>query len=454
MARRSNIRRRGKSWVVYFRIRDPERRSVQVQRSFRSLDEAKLYLAQSNVKRERGEFRRPAKITFRDFAAEWLRVYAAVHLKQRTLEAYEGSLRCHMLPHFGERQLTELTRKDIEAFFADWLTGGPSFQQRLRVAREQEQARWRAEFRRVREEEARRARAEGRQPRAIDPSRRQVRLGRSPGTVSNAFTVLHKMLGDAVSWDYLHANPATGVKRPRVPRIEMHFLEAAEVAKLLEKARPEWRTLFLCAVATGMRLGELLAVRWGDVDWNSGRIWVRRNVTRSGRFQEPKTRGSVRAIAMPPTLVHALREHQLASPFSGEDELIFTTTGRPLDGGNLVRREFKPALRRGGLRQIRFHDLRHTFASLLIAQGEHPKYISEQLGHASVAITLDRYAHLLPQSYGHAGDRLEETLFGQRSASSGASDGAAAFRADDESAAPVPLVSAVSRQEAALTGVS
>jgi hypothetical protein len=110
-------------------------------------------------------------------------------------------------------------------------------------------------------------------------------------------------------------------------------------------------------------------------------------------------------------------------------------------------------LRRAGLAQIRFHDLRHSFASLLIAQGEHPKYISEQLGHASVQITLDRYGHLMPQSYGHAGDRLEAALFGASLpalASTGLSDGAAGFRSEDEPAETIPLVAAVSRQETAL----
>jgi integrase len=172
-----------------------------------------------------------------------------------------------------------------------------------------------------------------------------------------------------------------------------------------------------------MRRGELLALRWGDVDWNSRRIWVRRNVNRHGDFQEPKTRGSVRAIAMPATLATALREHQLASPFSSEDDLIFPNEkGTPLDGHNFVRRVFDPALRRAGLPKIRFHDLRHSFASLLIAQGEHPKLISEQLGHASVQITLDRYGHLMPASYDSAGERLDAALFGaglQASASSG-----------------------------------
>src|SRR6266508_1934631 len=176
-----------------------------------------------------------------------------------------------------------------------------------------------------------------------------------------------------------------------------------------------------------MRRGELLALCWGDVDWNSRRVWVRRNVTHRGVFQEPKTRGSVRAIAMPATLATALREHQMASRFKDSEDLIFSTEkGTTIDGHNFVHRVFDPALRQAGLPKIRFHDLRHSFASLLIAQGEHPKLISEQLGHASVQITLDRYGHLLPASYDSAGERLDAALFGadlQASASSAVSSG-------------------------------
>jgi integrase len=179
--------------------------------------------------------------------------------------------------------------------------------------------------------------------------------------------------------------------------------------------RREWRTFFLCAATTGVRLGELLALRWSDLDLSTRRLWVRRSITRKGTVQEPKTRGSVRAIAITQTLVAALREHRMASPFRSNDALIFCTSkGTPLDGVNLVRREFKPALRRGCLPEIRFHDLRHSFASLLIAQGEHPKLISEQLGHASVKITMDRYGHLMDQSYGDASSRLDAALFGSQ----------------------------------------
>jgi integrase len=202
-----------------------------------------------------------------------------------------------------------------------------------------------------------------------------------------------------------------------------------------------------------MRRGELLALRWGDVDWFSRRIWVRRNVTAHGQFQEPKTRGSVRAIAMPATLATVLREHQLASPFSNEEDLIFASEkGTPLDGHNFVRRVFAPALRRARLPKIRFHDLRHTFASLLIAQGEHPKLISEQLGHASVQITLDRYGHLLPASYDSAGERLDAALFGaglQASASTGLETGVRPVPSARRPRALPPSSCRFQRQEAA-----
>jgi integrase len=157
-----------------------------------------------------------------------------------------------------------------------------------------------------------------------------------------------------------------------------------------------------------------------------------------------------RGQPMPATLAAALREHQLASPFSGEDDLIFASeNGTPLDGHNFVRRIFDPALRRAGLPKIRFHDLRHTFASLLIAQGEHPKLICEQLGHASVQITLDRYGHLLPASYDSAEERLDAALSGagvQASASRGPETGVLAVPAqsigEPESAVVMPLPAA------------
>lgn len=387
MARRRNIRRRGKSWVVHFRFG-----GRQIWRSFKTREEAELYLAQSQVDRAKGDFRMPAKIRFSDYAQEWLETYARVNVRPKTFEGYESSLRVHLTPEFGEQYLTEITRKAIDSFVADWVSAGPRFKERLRLARELERQR---------------ARRERRDPRA-------VRLGHNPKTIGNALVPLREMLGHAVEWGFLSANPAERVRRPRVERNhdEMQALDAAQVRRLLASASADARTPLLCAVTTGMRRGELLGLKWGDVDWSGRRIWVRRSVGPDGRFQQPKTRGSVRAIALTPTLISTLRLHRMASSFKGEDDLIFPSeSGTPLDGRNMVRRYFEPALRKAGLPRIRFHDLRHTFASLLIAQGEHPKLIAEQLGHASIQITLDRYGHLMDQSVGNASDRLEVTLF-------------------------------------------
>jgi integrase len=394
LARRTNIRRRGKSWVVYFRVG-----GRQVWRSFRTREEAELYLANAQVKRATGEFRAPVKIRFAEFAHEWLKTYARVNVSPKTFDGYESSLRIHLIPEFGDLYLTEITRKAVDSFVADWATGGPRFEERLRLAREHEHDR---------------ARKERRHPRA-------VRLGHSPKTIANALVPFREMLGHAVEWGYLSANPAERVRRPRAERNpdDMQILDADQVLRLLASASEEARTLLLCAVTTGMRRGELLGLRWGDVDWGGRRVWVRRSVGPDGRFQQPKTRGSVRAIALTPTLVSALRLHRMASSFKGEDDLIFPSEGgTPLDGRNMVRQYFEPALRKAGLPRMRFHDLRHTYASLLIAQGEHPKLISEQLGHASIQITLDRYGHLMDQSYGDASERLEAVLFGNQRRSS------------------------------------
>jgi integrase len=408
VARQRNIRKRGKKWCVYFRIH-----GKQVWKTFDTKDEAELYLAQSRVKIKRGGFRQSVNVRFANFAVEWLRDYAKGNVRERTYDTYESALRNHLIPHFGCLYLTEISRKSIDRFVADWLAGGPHYQERLCAARE-------SEARRVREEraaEAERAIAERRPARHIKG--RPVRMGRSPGTISNALTPLREMLGHAVEWEYIAANPAAGVRRPRPQHREMQILDAEQIRTLLDGVDKdgdyflprEWRTFILCAATTGMRLGELLALRWGDVDWQNRRLWVRRSITRRGTIQEPKTRGSIRAIAITPTLVSALRRHRLATGPRTDDALIFCTSrGRPFSDVNVVRRVFKPALRRAKLPEVRFHDLRHSFASLLIAQAARP---------ASAASCLRRAAivSVAPDVRGEVGTPAASLAGGQQSRS-------------------------------------
>jgi integrase len=382
--KRRNILRRGNSWVVHKRIA-----GRQTWASFETLAEAELHLASLIEQDRRGTYRRPVKIQFCDFADEWLTTYAKPNVRQRTYSTYEAALRNHLVPAFGSFLLTEITRRSIDTFVADWLAGGPQYQARLREARARER---------------REAIAAGRTPRPI-------RLGRSPGTISNALTPMREMLGHAVEWEYLSANPAARVKRPRVPRQEMKMLSAAEVRALLAALPTEWQTFYLVLVMTGVRTGEARAVRWSDIDWEARRLWVRRTINRKGEVEETKTPGSVRAVAIPPTLLRALKRHRMASSFKAADDLVFcSASGAPVDDCNLRRRVFVPALERAGLPSIRQHDLRHTFVSLLINEGVHLKLISEQVGHTSIRTTADRYAHVLAQSYADAADLLDAAI--------------------------------------------
>jgi integrase len=224
------------------------------------------------------------------------------------------------------------------------------------------------------------------------------------------------MLGHAVEWGLIPANPAIGLRRPRAAqRAEeaMRVIDAGQVRQLLDAASEgQERTLLMTAVTTGARRGELLGLTWGDVDRERGRLWIRRSIGRGGTVQHPKSRRSIRAIAMPASLSAALRDHRMSSRFKASTDYVFSSReGTALDGRN-VSRMFTATLKRAGLPTIRFHDLRHTFASLLIHQGAHTKFVSEQLGHASSQITLDRYGHLLDQSYSDESEKLEAALFG------------------------------------------
>jgi integrase len=288
MARRTNIRQRGKSWVVHYRAN-----GKQHWQSFPTKELAELELARVMQKRARGEsLKPPAKIRFVDLSAEWLREYATTEVRSSTFAGYESVLRTHLLPEFGERYLGEITRRQIDAFKADWLAGGERFQERVRLYREHERTR---------------AKNEGRKPRPI-------RFGRSPKTVANAVVLLKEVLGQAVDWGYCTVNPATGVKRPKVERREMQILNREQVQRFLAAADPDWHCFFLTAVTTGARLGELLGLKWKDLDWDARRLTVERGIDRRGREQEPKTKTSIRKIAITPTLVSALRRHRLAVP--------------------------------------------------------------------------------------------------------------------------------------------
>jgi integrase len=235
------------------------------------------------------------------------------------------------------------------------------------------------------------------------------------------------MLGHAVEWELLRLNPAAKVKSPRVPKAEMDVLTPAETHALIEATSRKWRPLLYTAISTGLRVGELLAMKWGNLDWQSRRYFVRETLARArgdyqGGFTPPKTEGSARSVDLTPNCMALLKEHQQlqaveklsVGPDYEDSDLIFATAvGRPLDHKNIVHRQFHAALEKAGLRRIRFHDLRHTCASLLINKGVSPKYIQQQLRHDSIQTTFDRYGHLFPETSDEAARILDDAISGR-----------------------------------------
>ena len=253
--------------------------------------------------------------------------------------------------------------------------------------------------------------------------RERLDSGLSGSTVQKMHHVLHKALEQAKKWKLIAYNPADDVKAPTPTPKEMHPLSASEARKLLEAAcEDRLEALYLLAIHTGMRRGELLGLKWADVDLDGGIVRVLRTLTRKGTgyvLGEPKTKQSRRTVRLTPRAVEALISHRArqaeeklrAGPLYGDRGLVFAGQGGSfINPSNLRQRSFMPLLKRASLPQITFHDLRHTCASLLFQRNVHPKFVQELLGHASVAITLDTYSHMLPGMGGEAADAIGEAL--------------------------------------------
>jgi integrase len=316
----------------------------------------------------RGDFNLapPADVqTLRVYAESWLKT-ASGSLKASTVTFYRAHLTAHILPLLGDRPVTSVIRQDCREL--------------------------------------------------VTTCRGK---GLSRGSVRGIVRTLSTILSQAVEDDLLEANPALRMGRylraGDEPKKTIDPLTRAEAATLLAVSRERyarWFPLLLCALRSGLRQGELLGLRWADVDFASGFLHVRQNRVH-GVTTTPKNH-QVRKVDMSAQLcleLEALRRRERARWLADGAEhpsMVFSSdTGGFLDVGN-VRRAFYRILTGAGLRHIRFHDLRHTFASLLIQQGESLAYIRDQMGHASIQITVDTYGHLVPGGNRAAVDRLDD----------------------------------------------
>ncbi len=287
-------------------------------------------------------------------------------VRQRTWERYEQLVRVHIKPALGSKKLKDLTRTHLKALY-----------------------------------------------------REKLDSGLAPRTVQYIHVTLCKALKDAVGDGLVPKNVADGLKPSKSKKKEINPLtpeQAKAFLKAANEANDRYEALYVLAIHYGLRQGELLGLKWADVDPDSGTLQVRRTMseTRTGRVEEETKSGKGRRIDLNPTALEALRSHrerqrQEASEAKGSYQdhgLVFPSIkGTPTNSKNLYYRSFKPILKRAGLPDIVFHELRHTCATIRFMKGQHPKRVSELLGHSSITMTLDRYSHVIP---GLGGDDVME----------------------------------------------
>jgi integrase len=234
--------------------------------------------------------------------------------------------------------------------------------------------------------------------------RTKLDSGLSPRTVRIIHTTLHKAFKQAVKWTLIPRNVVEYVDPPKIPKKEIKPLSEEQVKTLLQAAQGDkLQALYVLAVHTGMRSGELLGLKWQDVDLEGGTVQVRRSVF-NGHIESPKGTKGNRSIKLTGASIRALQGHKRTG------EWVFCTRVQtPISVHNLHNRSWKPLLLKAGLpHATRFHDLRHTCATLLLSKGVHPKIVQEVLGHSSTTITMDTYSHVLPNMQEKAVEAMED----------------------------------------------
>jgi integrase len=310
------------------------------------------------------------KLDVAGYLRQWL-AHAQGRVRAVTYEGYEVLLRRHALPRLGQLRLQELTPLDIQDLYGELLAGGAE------------------------------------------------NGGLSAGTVLNLHLVLNQAFAQAVRWQLLAANPVAGAQPPRPRRPPRPLVDPDMLARLLASVAGSWLEVpAVIAAATGMRRGEILALRRADLTSDLTALRVQRTLqpTRQGLvFEQPKTARSRRTVLLP-TFLRPYLERQLAAQaarrslaadWQEQGLLIDRGDGRPLNPDTLSA-GWARHLRRHQLPPIRFHDLRHAHATLMLTQGVHPKVVSERLGHASIGITLDTYSHVLPTLQQEAAEAFDQ----------------------------------------------
>jgi integrase len=341
----------------------------RISKGFKTKAEAQEWLRSTQTQVERGFDYHAGKITLAEYLSQWLESHR-VSLRPKTADQYQRVIEKHILPHLGDIQVKNLRITRVEQFYSEL-----------------------------------------------------VQAGMGVRTVRIVHTILHKALEKALRYGLVMSNPAHGAALPRYKHGEMQVLDESQVTQFLVAAQDSpYQALYHLALTTGMRQGELLGLKWTDLQWHSGALLVQRQLQdirgQGTIYQEPKTRAGRRTIKLGEGTLQALRLHrerqQVLKASAGsrwkENDLIFPSkVGTPRDPSNL-RLDFNRILEKAGLPKIRFHDLRHTAASLMLNHGVPVIVASKRLGHSKPSITLDIYGHLYQEMQDEVARKMDELV--------------------------------------------
>lgn len=339
------VKRSKVSWTIIIEAgRDPATgKRKRIYKAVRgNKTQAKQVMEQLLAELQQGTYVKPEKITLAEYLNEWLETACKPRLAPKTIEGYKICIERHITPALGQIYLSELQPMHIQILYGDLLE-----------------------------------------------------KGLSKRTVELVHTVLRAALKQAVKWQMISRNPADATEPPRPKRPEVRTLSPAELNRLLEEAQSSpIADVILVAAYTGMRRGEVLALQWEDIDFVRRIIYVQRNLVRvGGEFivKPPKTQRGLRQVPVDDGVIERLAElkEQAISKW-----VFSRADGSPLDPST-VTHQFKRVAEQAGFPDLRFHDLRHTFATILLTQGIQAKVVQELLGHESITTTIDTYTHVV-----------------------------------------------------------
>lgn len=366
-----SVKKDGNSWYYVLELGKVNgKRRQKKKRGFKTKREAQNALTEvEHALLKDGTFSEPSKMLYKEYLNSWLED-KRILIKESTFKTYSWLINKYIIPNLGNIELSKIRPIDIQKLYNEIINSNL-------LSRE---------------------------------------------NVQKIHSLINDSLKKAERWGLIKRNVASLVDRPKAYKSELKVWDIGEVKSFLKVAESSrYYIAFLLALTTGMRQGEILALRWKDIDFNNNTLSIKQTLNHAGNkiIAGAKTKSGQRSIALPNETIHFLVKHKETIDnekrvagilYTNHDLVVCTNIGTPCLPRNLLR-SFYSLIEKIDITKIRFHDLRHTHATLLLKEGIHPKVVAERLGHSNIRVTLDTYSHVLPSMQLETANKINDLLF-------------------------------------------